>query len=112
MYIRQNDYGLETHKLLRELSEKSKKIHLLESRVQKFENSVKKFEIDVNNKSIQDKIDTDEKIEAELKLQKEKLEEYVKSHLKTILAHVSDKDQSVDTLSDEISALKQNEQIL
>ena len=111
VYIRQNYYGLETHKLLRELLEKFKKISILELRVQKFENSVKKFKIDVNNKSIQDKIDTDEKIEAELKSQREKLDKYLKSRLQIILTHVSDKDQSFDTLSDKISALKQNKKV-
>lgn len=85
VYIRQIDTNIDSHRILRELASKTKKVSLLESRVKKLETTVRKFEIDSKKQLIQTKAETDELIEDELSKQRSTIDEYIKDYITTLL---------------------------
>lgn len=100
-------HEVETYKLLRDLANKTKKISLLERRINKLEN----YEKERNTSKYIEKIEVDERVQQQLDEILSTTDYYVKSHLSEL---VKDKDvhEVLNTLEQQIVTLKKQEQAL
>jgi hypothetical protein len=98
------------YELLRENASKTKQIILLENRVKKMQNTIKKYEIDRDAMEIHKRVQIEKAVEAEIDRVRITVVS-IKEYLKDLLNDLSD-DEKVEKLIKEISSLKANEQAL
>jgi chromosome segregation protein len=94
---------LKEYKMLKNISE-SIQAKILQKRISKLETSLKKYDIEMDERSIQDQENIELQIEKARKEQFTELEGYVKSQLLPMLSQ--EKDENAEKLGNEICSLK------